>query len=464
MIDVQNRVPATGQAGRVTLTPEGGGTATPYILEMADNPQNPGTPWSRDTGRLLQADIRTYPVAEGQTIYPGDVVDIQESYSGYDEGTFGAASIGDEVNITVDGTTMTFVVSSLHYEPSLNPNKGILLVAKDNYQEIPFYSPLENKKVVYAGSNLDNNLNNVFFSKLPAALQENILLTKIYVTNNDDPNNAYLYSIERKVFNPSIQELGSYYGTGHTMYHLKEGDVLPNAGELINCTVPYYTRSAGIYSWPNYIMYISSSAQPYQAGSPMAVYNSGSGLRSRPAFCVPPEMDMSTFALRENYGTGIPEYEITKDGNPSTAIALQAATAGFDASVALDGVVAVDFAAEGASINSDGVTAYAPLDGFLSITAYYKQEVIADWEGNSSNLSIILSRPVKYAMVYIYTATTFGSMSIIPDGEPHWVIGARSGYYTQPLANVQLSYNGIYLKIQSMSEGNIVKVKVIGIP
>ena len=76
MIDVENRVPTPGQEGRVLITPEGGGAPYYATIQMADTPLADGTPWSRQTGRLLQADIRNYPVAAGQTIQAGDVVDV----------------------------------------------------------------------------------------------------------------------------------------------------------------------------------------------------------------------------------------------------------------------------------------------------------------------------------------------------------------------------------------------------
>lgn len=76
MIDVENRVPTPGQEGRVLITPEGGGAPYYATIQMADTPLADGTPWSRQTGRLLQADIRNYPIAAGQTIQAGDVVDV----------------------------------------------------------------------------------------------------------------------------------------------------------------------------------------------------------------------------------------------------------------------------------------------------------------------------------------------------------------------------------------------------
>ena len=78
MIDVQNRTPTPGKEGNVTITPETGSPIT-GILAMADEATNPGTPWNRQTGRLLQADIRQYPIAAGTTVVAGDVVNVRAS-------------------------------------------------------------------------------------------------------------------------------------------------------------------------------------------------------------------------------------------------------------------------------------------------------------------------------------------------------------------------------------------------
>ena len=77
MIDVKNRVPGLGAAGRVNF--QTGSQSMTGIMTMADNPSEEGTPWNAQTARLLQADIRTY-TASG-SISAGDVVDISGSYA-----------------------------------------------------------------------------------------------------------------------------------------------------------------------------------------------------------------------------------------------------------------------------------------------------------------------------------------------------------------------------------------------
>lgn len=78
MLNVENRTPYPGKEGRVRLRQDNG-QIIEGVLEMADDATAPGTPWNRQSGRLLQADIRSYPVAAGQTITAGDVVDVIDS-------------------------------------------------------------------------------------------------------------------------------------------------------------------------------------------------------------------------------------------------------------------------------------------------------------------------------------------------------------------------------------------------
>lgn len=52
------------------------GQANVYDMVRADQPQKVGTPLDRNTFRKTQADIRTYPIATGNSVAAGDVVDV----------------------------------------------------------------------------------------------------------------------------------------------------------------------------------------------------------------------------------------------------------------------------------------------------------------------------------------------------------------------------------------------------
>jgi hypothetical protein len=73
LIDVNDRVPL--YPGRVKMTPVSG-QANVYDMVRADQPQKDGTPLNRNTFRQTQADIRAYPIATGNSVTAGDVVDV----------------------------------------------------------------------------------------------------------------------------------------------------------------------------------------------------------------------------------------------------------------------------------------------------------------------------------------------------------------------------------------------------
>lgn len=137
MIDLENRLPAPGKEGRIKLTYEDGHVEYAK-LEMADEPAAEGTPWNRQTGRLLQADIREYPVAEGYSISAGDVVNISNGNIVKDIGIMQGQN-----SVSIDASILT----SLYYRYPLgsnrllvtstpNPNKTCFILAYDELRKL----------------------------------------------------------------------------------------------------------------------------------------------------------------------------------------------------------------------------------------------------------------------------------------------------------------------------------------
>lgn len=108
MIDVQNRTPTPGKEGNVTITPETGSPIT-GILAMADEATNPGTPWNRQTGRLLQADIRQYPIAAGTTVVAGDVVNVRREDIPVGDAV-GELPVGSEIQLNENGVPVPYII------------------------------------------------------------------------------------------------------------------------------------------------------------------------------------------------------------------------------------------------------------------------------------------------------------------------------------------------------------------
>ena len=109
MISVQNRLPEPGKENRVSITPDNG-SAVEGVLAYADDATQEGTFWNRKTAQLLQGDIRTYPVREGQSISAGDVVNVGRELLSGTEQTYGDLPVGSTVQINENGSPVDYLV------------------------------------------------------------------------------------------------------------------------------------------------------------------------------------------------------------------------------------------------------------------------------------------------------------------------------------------------------------------
>lgn len=137
MLNIENRTPYPGKAGRVKLTQDNG-QVIEGVLEMDDDATAPGTPWNRQSGRLLQADIRTYPVAEGQTITAGDVVDVVEGKVVGSKKPLSDFAEGDIIQLNENGKAADFLISD-----GTSPSQAIALQGGTAGQTI---------EVIYSGT------------------------------------------------------------------------------------------------------------------------------------------------------------------------------------------------------------------------------------------------------------------------------------------------------------------------
>lgn len=126
MIQVVNREPAAGQAGRVKLTLDDG-TVLEGVLSMDDGASPEGTPWNAQTGRLLQADIRTYPAATAITA--GDVVDISNGQATTD----GTPGQGIALQTVQAGADVDVIFSGITFADWVQNNQSIYSPAVKGY-------------------------------------------------------------------------------------------------------------------------------------------------------------------------------------------------------------------------------------------------------------------------------------------------------------------------------------------
>lgn len=273
MIDVNDRVPL--YPGRVKMTPVSG-QANVYDMVRADQPQKGGTPLNRNTFRKTQADIRAYPIATGNSVMAGDVVDVVDALAPVTK-PLGEYTEGDIVQLNENGVPVDFYVAKHDYEAALNGSGRTLLVRKESWpnDQINWNNNAIN---TYADSSIDQWFNATYKSKLDTDIQQAISTTKFYYTPGN--GNTSVIALERSIFHLSATE----FGLPQTNINV-EGAALPIAEILrvsrVNATpVNQWTRSSNT-STSNSAAYIDSD------GKILGSYRCDNSARPRPAFTLP---------------------------------------------------------------------------------------------------------------------------------------------------------------------------------
>ena len=372
MISVENRVPNPGQEGRVLITPESG---SPFYatLAMADGATQPGTPWNRNTGNLLQADIRNYPIAPGQTVTAGQVVNIEGNKVLLSE-----VPVGSTILLNENGAPVEFIVvhqglpSSL-YDESCN---GTWVLRKNVYTQSAWNSKILGNfaRNDYASSDLVSAMESMlplYDGFIQSAIKEVKIPYCAGYENMTVYSGANGYSCH--IFPLGVYELGfstsvssampvdgallDYFQSGGT----PEADALRLA-EMDDAAAPYWTRSARTDDTINAWLVESDGSWGY------AYVSRTSGVRN--AFI----LDGSALYL-ENDGSVTDEpsdvFFATTSGTPSQAIALQGGSAGDTIPVIFSGVAQLSGVTQGQQITSPGVNGFGALNGWLSVFPYW---------------------------------------------------------------------------------------------
>lgn len=290
MIDVNDRVPL--YPGRVKMTPVSG-QANVYDMVRADQPQKGGTPLNRNTFRQTQADIRTYPIATGNSVTAGDVVDVANVLAPVTK-PLGEYTEGDVVQLNEGGVPVDFYVAKHDYEAALNGSGRTLLVRKlpDNNSGNDYVwnsSSFNN----LSGSTIDTTLNNAYKTRFDNSVQVAMATTKFYYTIGN--GNASIGTLERSIFLLSNTEIG---GTQESYFNI-EGETLPIASVLRPSTLDNYSRSV-VTTDAQSVMYFTASG-----GHGTLVANKARA--ARPCFTLP-----NTFLIDTGEKIQTGEKEITK--------------------------------------------------------------------------------------------------------------------------------------------------------
>lgn len=152
-----------------------------------------------------------YSISKGRTLVGGTGYDISFGMQ------IGSIAEGTTVYVNENGSPAAFYVAKHNYESGLNGDGRTLLVRQNNFGNLSWNSMEKN---AYAGSTVDNWLNNNYKGILDERVQSSMGETKFYYTVGN--RNATMTTLSRSVFLLSGAELNFTPSYANT-----EGSVLP---------------------------------------------------------------------------------------------------------------------------------------------------------------------------------------------------------------------------------------------
>ncbi|OUN08339.1 hypothetical protein B5G43_02875 [Flavonifractor sp. An92] len=350
------------------ITPESG---SPFYatLAMADGATQPGTPWNRNTGNLLQADIRNYPIASGQTVTAGQVVDVTSdvppTVGQYVPGSIQVQNVpvGSFITRTENGVPQYYLVvhqglPSEMYDASCN---GTWVLRLNIYENGAWDAGNSN---VLPGADIFTTMAGML-TLFDAETQAAIKTIKIpyCVGGGQSTVKSGADGLECKIFPLSAYEVG-LAPPAVTEYVPEDGatldffkPVLAKDPRRISPNANWWLRSPYIRTGLTWVWY-----EPPTGGGSGASPNSSYGIR--PTFVLDPTLEV------DGYYTGYTE-AITTSGTPSQAIALQGGSAGDTIPVIFSGVARLSGVTQGQEITSPGVQGFGAMDGWLSVFPYW---------------------------------------------------------------------------------------------
>lgn len=238
MIEVIDRVPT--KPGRVKLIPVPG-MENVYDMVRFDEPTTPGTPINKALFDSIGADI---------SLLHQNVANIINEHASLAE--IGSLPAGAEFGIYENGILVPYIKVSGDYGGT-----GRSAVIRKHLYKMDFLSN-NTQRTKYANSYTDAWLNNEFLSPLDSRVRDAIEPVPVPCTIGNGSNASE--TIERKVFIPSLAEMGAAGASGY----MTEGTAFPyfNSSErriaLFNGKAEYYwTRSPNV-SYSGYMGGVTS--------------------------------------------------------------------------------------------------------------------------------------------------------------------------------------------------------------
>ena len=200
---MKNRVPSPGQAGRVLVTPEDGGSPFYATIAMADNPTENGTPWSMES--VLQ-DATAALFGLGADAVPDDLFAYLGRYAQHwwrrrkpsivESGTkIGAISLGSS-----SSNTSSAYLSNISYSSQIEMRNGSLSLSGSIKTVKIGYPYIQN------GSVKTNILNGMYFEAT-------------YVSENSDPTTGYP-KISKDTIYKGVSDISATY-TSDQLYETR---------------------------------------------------------------------------------------------------------------------------------------------------------------------------------------------------------------------------------------------------
>lgn len=291
----------------------------------------------------------TYPVATGDSISAGDLVVIASGYA-TKKSPLSDLTEGTIIQLNENGSPVDFYVAKQDYESDLNGSGRVLIVRKDIHSNRNVYPSGENPRN-FTQSDLYDWLNSNYKNMLDSDVQSNLGETKyIYTALSAEVETAGLNQTQSSIFLLSLAEYGLSYSNV-----LQEGSSLPisssiRIAQLNGVNEEHWTRSMEFSNVPEIeFAYCTTS------GTANILMGRSAPYGVRPAFTLP-----------SDFTVDIPL-------SSPRAIALTSGTAGQNVEVIFCGTTTADFATEGEYFNWDGegVKAYAPMDGVLTVFPWY---------------------------------------------------------------------------------------------
>lgn len=359
--------------------------------------------------------IRTLPIAAGNTVAVGDVVDVVGGAVISGKAAVGTLAVGSTAKLVVGGAEKEFIV--LHQGKPSAVYSGTFvgtttLMMKDLDAPRQLAASAHNS---YADSTMHTYLNSTFLSMFEATIQASIRQVKIPYRPGSGASltvNSGENGLSAKVW------LLSGYEVGLTSV---DGYALPAEGAKLD----YFLSGTGATAldkrkasnfWWLRSPYCRSGYDDY-AQRVSASGDTGGLQTTNPTPAPRPCISLDS-------ATPVKVGQVT----PSQTIALQSGTAGQSIDIIFDGVAELPGITAGTQITSAGVTGYAPQDGWLWVRPAWDKKpfVTGMYVGNdAASREISLGFKPSAVLLYRFNGKQWESNTAIQgglalDGYPCW--------------------------------------------